>query len=87
MAKVKMRMRAIVNNRKSIVLDYSPPLKNPATGKSHRFETLKLYIYDEPADHWERQHNKETMILARTVCAQRQFDTIANSVCNRIEGT
>jgi integrase len=74
MAKVKMRMRTIVNNRKSIVLDYSPPLKNPASGKFHRFETLKLYIYDEPADQWERQHNKETMILARTVCAQRQLD-------------
>lgn len=74
MAKVKMRMRTIVNNRKSIVLDYSPPLKNPASGKMHRFETLKLYIYDDPADQWERQHNKETMILARTVCAQRQLD-------------
>jgi integrase len=74
MAKVKMRMRTISNNRKSILLDYSPPLKNPATGKLYRFETLKLYIYDEPADQWERQHNKETMILARTVCAQRQLD-------------
>ncbi|WP_316778522.1 site-specific integrase [Pedobacter antarcticus] len=74
MAKVKMRMRTIVNNRKSIVLDYSPPIKNPASGKFHRFETLKLYIYDDPADQWERQHNKETMILARTVCAQRQLD-------------
>ncbi|WP_222537085.1 site-specific integrase [Pedobacter polysacchareus] len=74
MAKVKMRMRTIVNNRKSIVLDYSPPLKNPASGKFHRFETLKLYIYNDPADQWERQHNKETMILARTVCAQRQLD-------------
>jgi len=74
MAKVKMRMRTIENNRKSIVLDYSPPIKNPASGKLHRFETLKLYIYDEPADQWEKQHNKETMILARTVCAQRQLD-------------
>lgn len=74
MAKVKMRMRSITNSRKSIVLDYSPPLKNPATGKLHRFETLKLYIYDEPVDQWERQHNKETMTLARTVCAQRQLD-------------
>ncbi|TKC09601.1 site-specific integrase [Pedobacter frigoris] len=72
MAKVKMR--SITNSRKSIVLDYSPPLKNPATGKLHQFETLKLYIYDETADQWERQHNKETMTLARTVCAQRQLD-------------
>lgn len=74
MAKVKMRLRTIVNNRKSIILDYSPSLKNPSTGKLHRFETLKLYIYDDPADQWERQHNKETMVLARSVCAQRQLD-------------
>ena len=74
MSKVKMRMRTIANNRKSILLDYSPPIKNPVNGKLHRFETLKLYIYDSPADQWERQHNKETMILAHTVCAQRQLD-------------
>lgn len=74
MAKVKMRLRTIVNNRKSIILDYSPSLKNPSTGKLHRFETLKLYIYDSPIDQWERQHNKETMVLARSICAQRQLD-------------
>ena len=74
MAKVKMRTRGITNSRKSIILDYSPPLKNPNTGKLHRFETLKLYIYDSPVDQWERQHNKETMVLARSVCAQRQLD-------------
>lgn len=74
MAKVKMRFRTIVNNRKSILLDYSPPFKNPSSGKFHRFETLKLYIYDSPIDQWERQHNKETMALARSICAQRQLD-------------
>ncbi|WGQ09861.1 site-specific integrase [Pedobacter gandavensis] len=74
MSKVKMRFRTIVNNRKSILLDYSPPFKNPSSGKFHRFETLKLYIYDSPVDQWERQHNKETMVLARSICAQRQLD-------------
>lgn len=74
MSKVKMRMRTITKSRKSIILDYSPPIKNPTSGKIHRLETLKLYIYDEPSDQWERQHNKETMILAQTVCAQRQLD-------------
>ncbi|WP_316753647.1 site-specific integrase [Pedobacter gandavensis] len=74
MAKVKMRFRTIMNDRKSIMLDYSPPFKNPSSGKYHRFETLKLYIYDTPVDQWERQHNKETMVLARSICAQRQLD-------------
>ena len=74
MAKVKMRFKTIVNNRKSILLDYSPPFKNPSSGKFHRFETLKLYIYDSPVDQWDRQHNKETMVLACSICAQRQLD-------------
>lgn len=74
MSKVTLRKKAITKNRHSLVLDYYPPLKNPGNGNPKRFEALKLYIFDNPADRWEREHNKETMILARTVCSQRQLD-------------
>ena len=74
MSKVTLRKKAITKNRHSLILDYYPPLKNPGNGNPKRFEALKLYIFDNPADRWEREHNKETMILARTVCSQRQLD-------------
>ena len=73
MSKVTLRKKSITKNRHSLVLDYYPPLKNPNNGNPKRFEALKLYVFDNPADTWEREHNKETMILARTVCSQRQL--------------
>lgn len=74
MSKVTLRKKVITKNRHSLVLDYYPPLKNPINGNPKRFETLKFYVFDSPADQWEREHNKETMILARTICSQRQLD-------------
>ena len=47
MAKVKLRMRSITKNRKSLLLDYAPPLKNLALQlinrviKNIHFEHLK----------------------------------------------
>eukprot|EP01132_Coremiostelium_polycephalum_P019818 gene19818-23567_t len=63
----------------SLILDYYPPLKNPINGNPKRFEALKLYVFDNPSDQWEREHNKETMILARTVCSQRQLDKLVKN--------
>ncbi|MBB5634963.1 integrase [Pedobacter cryoconitis] len=74
MSKVTLRKKIITKNRHSLVLDYYPPLKNPINGNPKRFEALKLYVFDSPADQWEREHNRETMILARTICSQRQLD-------------
>lgn len=74
MPKVHIRKRKISNGRKSLLLDFSPPLRNPKNGRPMRFEFLGLFLYDKPANVWERQHNTETKALVETIRAQRQLD-------------
>lgn len=74
MSNVKLRTKPLKNNRESLFLDYYPPLLNPATGKSTRFVGLKLYLFTKPENDYQRKHNKQTLITANTVCAQRQIE-------------
>jgi len=56
-----------------LYLDFYPPIVNPGTGKPTRREFLELYLFDKPKTSIEREHNKETKILAENVRAQRQL--------------
>ncbi|RFZ91061.1 site-specific integrase [Mucilaginibacter conchicola] len=74
MAKVHIRKRALSNDRHSIYLDFSPPLRNKKTGKPQRFERLDVFLYDKPSNHLERRHNSETMELVENLRANRLLD-------------
>jgi len=74
MPKVHIRKKPISKGRHSIYLDFSPPLRNPKTGKPQRFEFLELHTYDKPSNVWEREHNSETKALVETLRARRQLD-------------
>ena len=39
-----------------------------------RYEWLKLYLYENPKNNLEKEHNKETMILAESIKAKRMLD-------------
>jgi len=72
--KVKLRQRAISGNRKSLYLDFYPPIIHPETGKPTRREFLGLYIYEKPKTPIDKQHNKETLQLAENIRAKRQIE-------------
>jgi integrase len=74
MPKVHIRKRKLTKGRHSLLLDFSPPLRNPKNGKPQRFEFLNLFIYDKPSNVWERQHNTETKALVENIRATRQLD-------------
>lgn len=74
MASVKLRKKLLSTGRQTLILDYYPPIINHKTGKAQRFVTLKLYLYTKPENELQRVHNKETLITAQTVCAQRQIE-------------
>jgi integrase len=74
MFKVHIRKRLRVKGKQSIYLDFSPPLRNPKTGKPLRYEYLELFIYQKPANNLERNHNSETMELVENIRATRQLD-------------
>lgn len=43
-------------------------------GKRRHYQFLKLYTYDKPRTNLEKQHNKETLQLAKTILAQKTID-------------
>lgn len=72
--KVTLREKPISKGRKSLYLDFYPPVTNPETGKSTRRDFLGLYILEKPKTAIEKNQNKETLILAQSICARRQIE-------------
>jgi integrase len=73
MTKVTLRMKPISGSRQTLYLDYYPAIPHPVTGKLTRREFLKLYTYDKAKIEADKRHNKETLLLAGTIRAQRQI--------------
>jgi site-specific recombinase XerD len=71
--KVTLRKKKITGGRQTLYLDFYPPIPHPTTGEKTRREFLKLYVYDRPNSAAQREHNKETLLLAENVRAQRQI--------------
>ncbi len=71
---VSVRYKPISKGRKRIYLDFYPPIPHPGTGKSTRREFLDLYLFDKPLTPTDREHNKETKLLAENIRAKRQIE-------------
>lgn len=63
--KVKIRSYPISQGRRSLQLDYYPPIRNPETNKLVRMETLGMYIFDKPQTAFQREHNTATLAMCR----------------------
>jgi len=59
--KVKLRQKEISKKRKSLYLDFYPPITSQKNGKPTRREFLKLYIFEKPKNLADKEHNKETL--------------------------
>jgi len=55
----------------SLYLDFYPAIVNRETGKSTRREFLGLILLDKPKTPTEKQHNKETLLLAEQIRQKR----------------
>lgn len=72
--KVFLREKKMTKGRRSLSLDFYPPILNPEMRKPTRREHLKLHIYKKPKTETEKEHNKETKIICETLRSQRQLD-------------
>ena len=72
--KVFLREKKMTKGRRSLYLDFHPPILHPETRKPKRREHLKLFIYEKPKTELERDHNKETKFLGETLRSQRQLE-------------
>jgi len=72
--KVTLREKKISKGRKSLYLDFYPAILNHDTGNKTRRKFLGMYVLEKPRGPIEKQHNKETMALAKSICAQYVLD-------------
>ena len=70
--KVKLRQKAITGNRKSLYLDFYPPIMNPKTNLPSRREVLNLYIFDNTRNPMDKLHNQETIRIAEGIRQKRE---------------
>lgn len=70
--KVKLRQKPISKGRKSLYLDFYPPIPHPETGEPTRREFLGLYIYNKPKNPIEKKDNFETLQIGESIKQKRE---------------
>lgn len=70
--KVSLRQKKISKGRKSMYLDFYPPIPHPKTGEPTRREFLGLYIYEKPKTPIDKQHNTETFKIGESIRQKRE---------------
>jgi integrase len=70
--KVKLRLKKISKGRKSLYLDFYPPIPHPETGEPTRREFLGLYIFEKPKTPFDKQHNTETLNIGESIRQKRE---------------
>lgn len=74
MTKVFLREKKLLHGKRGLYLDFYPPITHPETLKETRREHLRLNIFEKPKTEIEKEHNKETKLLAENIRAQRQLE-------------
>ena len=70
--KVSLRQKKISKGRKSLYLDFYPPIPHPKTGEPTRREFLGLYIYEKAKTPIDKQHNTETLKIGESIRQKRE---------------
>ena len=70
--KVSLREKKISKGRNSLYLDFYPPIPHPETGEPTRREFLRLYIFQKPKTPIDKQHNTETIRIAKSIRQKRE---------------
>ena len=70
--KVSLRQKKISKGRKSLYLDFYPPIPHPETGEPTRREFLGLYIFEKPKTPIDKLHNTETLKIGESIRQKRE---------------
>ncbi len=70
--RVTLRQKSISKGRKSLYLDFYPPIPHPETGEPTRREFLGLYIFEKPKKPIDKQHNTDTLKIAESIRQKRE---------------
>jgi len=70
--KVALRQKKISKGRKSLYLDFYPPIPHPKTGKLTRREFLGFYIFEKAKTPFDKKHNTETLKIGESIRQKRE---------------
>lgn len=82
---VTLRKKAISQGRMSLYLDFYPPVWNSAINDYTRREFLKIYVYQKPADQYQKIANKESLHTAELIRARRQNEINKSEIYSAFE--
>ena len=83
--KVTLRQKPISKGRKSLYLDFYPPITIAGSDKTTRREFLGFYILDNPKNPLEKLGNKETLLVAEQIRQKRENELTKPEVYNAFE--
>lgn len=83
--KVTLRQKPISGNRKSLYLDFYPPIAHPETGEPTRRKFLGLYVFEKSKHPLDIQHNKEQMQLAEQIRRTNEKELNQSEALSNIE--
>jgi len=70
--KVTLRQKKISGGKKSLYLDFYPPIAHHKTGEPTRREFLKLHVFEKPKSPIDKNHNFETLQIAESIRQKRE---------------
>ncbi|MBO9586513.1 MAG: site-specific integrase [Flavobacterium sp.] len=82
---VTLRKKAISQGRMSLYLDFYPAVWNANSNDFTRREFLKLYIYQKPADQYQKMANSENLHTAELIRARRQNEINKSEIYSPFE--
>ena len=83
--KVTLRKKKISKGRVSLYLDFYPAITDPKTGEETRREFLKMYLYEKPKEPVDKQHNKETEDLAKSIRQKKEIQLNRSEIYSVLE--
>lgn len=82
---VTLRKKAISKGRMSLYLDFYPPVWDENLNDFSRREFLKLYVYQKPADQYQKLANTENLHAAEMIRARRQNEINKSEIYSAFE--
>lgn len=76
LTKVTLRKRLLPSGKITLYLDYYPAIRDPKTNKLSRREYLGIYLVNKPRTAEERDLNKEKLMTAEGLRAQRELSIL-----------
>ncbi len=78
--KVTLRKRLLPSGKITLYLDYYPPIRDTKTDKMSRREYLGIYLVNKPRTQEDRDANKDKMVAAEGIRAQRELSILNGSL-------